>query len=383
VRFIPFSRPEIGFKEIYEVITCLRSGWITTGPKVKTFEFKFSKFLQNNFETIAVNSATSGLHLALEALGIKYGDEVITTTYTFTATAEVIRYLGAAPVFIDINPHTLNIDHNKIEKAITSKTKAILVVHFAGLPCNMDKILNIANKFNLKVIEDAAHAFPTIYNKKIIGNLNSDATVFSFYANKTITTGEGGMVVVKDANIAKRIKLMRLHGINKDAFDRYTSRKSSWYYEVIAPGYKYNMTDLAASIGIHQLDKAYKFQKKRELIAKFYTKELSNLPLILPSEGDKEDLHSWHLYVIRLGKELNISRGEFIELMYKNGIGCSVHYIPLHVQPYWRKKYNLEKMQFPESIIAYEKSVSLPIYPGLKLKEQKRIISTIKKIISK
>ena len=381
--YIPFSKPEIGYREIYEVINSLKSGWITTGPKARKFESKFAKFLNTNYETIAVNSATSGLHLALEALGIKHGDEVITTTYTFTATAEVVRYLGATPVFVDINSETLNIDVNKIENAITSRTKAIIPVHFAGLSCDMNIIFSIAKKYNLKVIEDAAHALPATYQKKIIGNLQSDATVFSFYANKTITTGEGGMIAVKEKDIASRIKVMRLHGINRDAFDRYTSKKSSWYYEVIAPGYKYNLTDIAASIGIHQLDKAYKFQKKRASIANFYTKNLKHMPFILPSLGNKDDIHSWHLYVIRLKPELKISRDDFINYMSKEGIGCSVHFIPLHIQPYWRDKYKIDSMQFPESIKAYNNAVSLPIYPRLNSRQQKRVIKAIHKLVSK
>lgn len=233
--FLPFALPDIDEAEINEVIDSLRSGWVTTGPKTKRFESDFAEFIGGNCEAISVNSATAGLHLALEAIGISAGDEVITTPYTFTATAEVIRYLGAHPVFVDIAPNTFNIDPNKIEAAITPKTKAIIPVHFAGLACDMTSILTIARKHNLKVVEDAAHALPTRYQDQLIGSLDSDVTVFSFYATKTITTGEGGMIVTRNPEIAARCKIMRLHGISRDAFDRYTSNKPAWHYEVVAP----------------------------------------------------------------------------------------------------------------------------------------------------
>ena len=236
--FLPFALPDIGEEEIAEVVDSLRSGWVTTGPKTKRFEQEFADFLGGGCEAIAVNSATAGLHLALEAIGIGAGDEVITTPYTFTATAEVVRYLGAHPVFVDIDPATLNIDVSKIEAAITPRTKAIMPVHFAGLSCDMDAIIRLARKHGLKVVEDAAHALPTRTNDKLIGTLDSDATVFSFYATKTITTGEGGMVVTRDPAIAARCRVMRLHGISRDAFDRYVSAKPSWQYEVVAPGFK-------------------------------------------------------------------------------------------------------------------------------------------------
>jgi len=265
--FLPFALPDIGEEEIAEVVDSLRSGWLTTGLKTKQFEREFAEFIGTDVVALAINSATSGLHLALEAVGISPGDEVITTPYTFTATAEVIRYLGANPVFVDIDETTFNIDPTKIEAAITQKTKAIIPVHFGGLACEMQPILEIARKYNLRVIEDAAHALPTTYQEKLIGSLESDATVYSFYATKPIATGEGGMIVTRNPEIAKRCSVMRLHGINRDAFDRYTSTKPSWYYEVVAPGFKYNMTDIAASLGIHQLKKAWQLQQKRANIA--------------------------------------------------------------------------------------------------------------------
>jgi len=254
--FLPFALPDIGEEEIAEVMDSLRSGWLTTGPKAKRFEQDFAAFVGDGVEAIAVNSATAGLHIALEAAGIKEGDEVITTPYTFTATAEVVRYLNAHPVFVDIEPGTFNIDPAKIESAITSRTKAIIPVHFAGLACDMDRIIKIAQKHGLKVVEDAAHALPTTYKGKLIGTFDSDATVYSFYVTKTIATGEGGMVVTRNKKVSERCRVMRLHGIDRDVFNRYSSKKPSWHYEIIAPGFKYNMTDIAASLGIQQLKKS-------------------------------------------------------------------------------------------------------------------------------
>jgi dTDP-4-amino-4,6-dideoxygalactose transaminase len=380
--FLPFALPEIGEEEIAEVVDSLKSGWLTTGPKTKQFEQDFATFIGREVDAIAVNSATSGLHLALEALGIGVGDEVITTPYTFTATAEVIRYLGANPVFVDIDPATFNIDPAKIEAAITSKTKAIVPVHFGGLACEMQPILDLAQQYGLKVVEDAAHALPTTYRGKIIGSLDSDATVYSFYATKPIATGEGGMLVTRHPEIAKRCRVMRLHGISRDAFDRYTSTKPAWHYEVIAPGFKYNMTDLAASLGIHQLKKAWKLQQKRAEIAKHYNECLTDLPLLLPPQAKDGDLHSWHLYVIRLTEASPISRESFIEQMANRGIGCSVHYIPLHLHPYWRDTYNLKPEDFPAALSVYKGSVSLPIYTKMTEADRERVIKAVREILA-
>ena len=379
--FLPFALPDIGEEEINEVVHALKSGWVTTGPKTKQFEADFIQYLGGGLEAVSVNSATAGLHLALEAIGIKEGDEVITTPYTFTATAEVIRYLGAHPVFVDIDPTTFNINADKIEEKITSKTKAIVPVHFAGLACEMDKILAIAKKHNLKVVEDAAHSLPTRYNNKVIGQLESDFTVFSFYATKTITTGEGGMIVTKDAELAKRCRTMRLHGINRDAFDRYTSKKPAWYYEVVAPGFKYNLTDIASALGIHQLKKADRFQKRREEMAMKYNKELQGLDLVFPPQAKAGDLHSWHLYVLRLGKSITINRDDFIQKMADLGIGTSVHFIPLHLQPYWKETYKLSPSDFPNALANYERAVSLPLYTKMTDADQDRVIKAVKQIL--
>jgi dTDP-4-amino-4,6-dideoxygalactose transaminase len=373
--FLPFALPDIGDEEIAEVVATIRSGWITSGPKTKQFEAEFANFLGEGVEAIAVNSATAGLHLALEACGIKEGDEVITTPYTFTATAEVIRYLGAHPVFVDINPDTFNIDPQKIEEKITNKTRAIIPVHFAGLPCEMDEILRIARKHNLKVIEDAAHALPAKYKNKLVGTLESDVTVFSFYANKTITTGEGGMIVTRNPEIAERCRTMRLHGIKRD-------ESFSWKYEVVDQGFKYNLTDIASSIGIHQLKKANRFQEIREMMALRYLDVFQGLPLIMPSEAQEGDFHAWHLFVIRLTDEVKISRDDFISKMARSGIGCSVHFIPLHLQPYWKNTYKLKDSDFPNALKNYSRAVSLPLYTKMRDVDQERVINSVKKILS-
>lgn len=379
--FLPFALPDICEDEINEVLDSLRSGWLTTGPKTKRFEDDFASFVGSGCEAIAVNSATAGLHLALEAVGISQGDEVITTPYTFTATAEVIRYLGADPVLVDIDAATFNIDASKIEAAITSRTKAIVPVHFAGLSCDMQAILSIAHKHNLKVVEDAAHALPTTCNGKLIGALESDAAVFSFYATKTITTGEGGMVVTHSPELAKRCRVMRLHGISRDAFDRYTSTKPAWHYEVVAPGFKYNMTDIAASLGIHQLKKAKVFQQKRSQMAARYDSAFYELPLTLPPHAPDSDTHAWHLYVIRLTDEAPVKRDRFIELMAEKGIGCSVHFIPLHLHPYWRDLYRLKPEDFPNAQKGFEQAVSLPLYTKMSAEDQQRVIQAVKEIL--
>jgi len=380
--FLPFSLPDIGDEEIAEVVDALRSGWITTGPKTKRFESEFSQFIGGNVEAIAVNSATAGLHLALEAVGVGPGDEVIVPSFTFTATAEVVRYLGADPIFVDIDASTFNIDPAVVEAAITTRTKAIIPVHFAGLACDMDRLISIARRHGLKVVEDAAHALPTTWGGRLVGSLDTDATVFSFYATKTITTGEGGMVVTRDAAVADRCRVMRLHGISRDAFERYRSSKPSWYYEVIAPGYKYNMTDVAAAMGIHQLAKANLFHKKRAALAAYYDKMLGPLPLHLPPHAPTGDLHSWHLYVVLLDDSIKMGRDEFIERMANRGIGCSVHFIPLHLQPYWRDSYALQPEDCPNTLRIYERAVSLPLYTKMTDDDAGNVVEAINEIIA-
>jgi dTDP-4-amino-4,6-dideoxygalactose transaminase len=385
--FLPYALPEIGEEEIAEVVDTLRSGWITTGPKARRFEDDFRAFLGNadGLHAIAVNSATAGLHLALEGLGIAPGDEVITTTHTFTATAEVVRYLGADVKLVDIDPDTLCIDPARVEAAIGPRTKAIVPVHYGGLAADMTALLDIARRHGLKVVEDAAHALPATCGGRLVGTLASDATVFSFYANKTITTGEGGMLVTRDAALADRARVMRLHGMNRDAFDRFTAQAPSWYYEVVAPGFKYNLTDIAAALGIHQLRRAHAFQQRRAAIAARYDEAFADLPLRTPplpgAAAGVGDCHAWHLYALRLRADAGIARDRFIEALFERGIGCSVHYIPLHLHPYWRDRYGLRPEQFPHSQRAYEQLVSLPIYTRMSDDDAARVIAAVRGVL--
>jgi len=381
--FLPFARPDIGEEEIAEVVDALRSGWITTGPKARRFESEFAQFLGGDVEAIAVNSATAGLHLALEALGVGPGDEVITTTHTFTATAEVARYLGAEPVLVDIERDTLCMDPVQAERAITPRTKVLLPVHFGGRAAPMDRIAALAARHHLAVVEDAAHALPTTHNGRLIGTLPSDATVFSFYANKAITTGEGGMLVTRRANVAKRARVMRLHGMNREAFDRFTAKVPSWYYEIVAPGFKYNMTDVAAAIGIHQLPRAQAFQTKRASIAARYDAAFADLPVQLPPQPLPGDIHAWHLYVLQLTPSGPVSRNEFIERLFAVNIGCSVHYIPLHAHPYWRERYHLTADMFPVSEEVSRRSVSLPLYTRMTDADVARVIGAVRAVLGR
>jgi dTDP-4-amino-4,6-dideoxygalactose transaminase len=381
--FLPFALPDIGEEEIRAVVETLRSGWITTGPKTKEFEREFAAFIGGSVHALAVNSGTAGLHLAAEAIGIGPGDEVITTTHTFTATAEIIRYMGANPVFVDIDPQTFCIDRNALEAAITPRTKAIIPVHYSGMCCDMDAILSIAKQRNLKVVEDAAHALPTMCKGRLVGSLDTDATVFSFYATKTLATGEGGMIVTRDTEIAKRVAVMRLHGISKDAFDRYSSRKPAWRYEVVAPGFKYNMTDVASAIGIEQLKKTRQFHARRLELSARYDEALRDLPLIVPPRPLDRGAHAWHLYVIQLLDSAVPSRDEFIDEMAVAGVGTSVHFIPLHLHPYWRDTYGLRPEQFPNSTRAFNHIVSLPLYTRMTDADQERVIRAIRSILQR
>ena len=385
--FIRFAIPDVGDEEIAEVVAVMRSGWITTGGKARQFETEIVALLRRTdprqMQTVAVNSATAGLHLALEAIGIQSGDEVIVPTYTFTASAEVVRYLGAHPVLVDIDPRTLNVDPAAVEAAITPRTRAIMPVHIAGLACDMDRICDIARRCGLRVVEDAAHALPTTWRGRMIGALDTDACVFSFYANKTMTTGEGGMVVTRSEQIADRCRVMRLHGISRDAFDRYTSEMPSWHYEVIAPGFKYNLTDIAAAIGIQQLRKLGRFHERRVAIARQYLEAFRDLPVILPADAPAGDLHAWHLFILRLTADAPLDRATFIQQMAAAGIGTSVHFIPLHLHPYWRDTYRLTPEQFPNAQQAYEGAVSLPLYTRMTDADVARVIETVRRLLAR
>jgi dTDP-4-amino-4,6-dideoxygalactose transaminase len=378
--FLPFALPDIGEEEIAEVVDSLRSGWITTGPKTRRFEQDFARFLGNDVQAVAVNSATAGLHLALEALGVGPGDQVITTTHTFTATAEVARYLGAELVFVDIDD-SYCLDPTLVEAAVTSRTRAIIPVHYGGLACDMESLCDIARRRGLRIVEDAAHSFPTLRSGKLVGTLDTDCTVFSFYATKTIATGEGGMVVARDPDIVKRLRVMRLHGIDRDAFDRYTSTRPSWYYEIIAPGFKYNMTDLAASLGIHQLAKAERFAARRTELAMRYNQDLADLPLRLPPSPQSGSTHAWHLYVVSLDPSAGFDRNEVIQKLAELEIGASVHYIPLHQQPYWRERYKLDAAQFPVSQRLFENCISLPLYTRMSDADQSRVVEAMHTVL--
>jgi len=380
--FLPFARPDIGEAEIAAVTQALRSGWVTTGPKTKEFEQAFTDYLGGNgLQSIAVNSATAGLHLALEALGIGPGDEVIAPTLTFTATVEVVRYLGADPVLVDVEPITLNIDPGAIRAAITPRTKAIMPVHYAGLACRMDEILAIAREHGLKVVEDAAHALPTTWKGQLVGQLQSDVTVFSFYANKTITTGEGGMAVTRHPALAERMRVMRLHGMSRDAFDRFSAKTPAWYYEIVAPGFKYNMTDVAAAMGVEQLARLPQFVQRRQYLAARYQAQLAGLPLVQPADAPAGDTHAWHLYVVRLVPGARAGRDEIIQALSDRGIGTSVHYVPLHRQPYWRDRYQLTPARFPHAEAAYQCMLSLPLFTAMHDTDQDRVIAALHELL--
>ena len=380
--FLPFALPDIGEEEIEAVAEAMRSGWLTSGPRAAAFEREFAEFLGGDVHAVAMNSATAGLHLALEAVGVGPEDEVIVPTWTFTATAEVVRYLGANPVIVDVDPATLNIDLDAATAAITPRTKAIIPVHFAGLAVDRQGIAKLADKHRLRVVEDAAHAFTTVSAGDPVGRGSSDAVVFSFYATKTMTTGEGGMVVTSDEQIAARIRTMRLHGISHDVFDRYRSAVPSWRYEVVAPGYKYNLTDPAAAMGRVQLRRSHEMRDKRAAIAARYDEALSGLPLQLPAHADEGDTHAWHLYVSRLTDDAGVQRDIFIEEMAKAGVGCSVHFIPLHMHPYWREQCKLDDGQFPVATAEFARVASLPIFSSMTDAQVDRVIETVSRVLS-
>src|SRR6266487_424083 len=379
-KFLPFALPHITQAEIDEVVDTLRSGWLTTGPKTKRFEREFATRVGTPY-ALAVNSATAAMHLALDALGLQPDDEVIVPVYTFTATAEVVVYLRAKPIFVDVNPVTCNLDPAQLEKHITPRTRAIMVVHIAGLPAEMDAIGALAKTYNLSVIEDAAHAFPAKYRGQMIGTI-SDFTAFSFYATKTLATGEGGMLTTANPEFAERASMMALHGISRDAWKRY-SAEGSWYYEVIQAGYKYNMTDIAAALGLHQLARSEWLLERRRAIAQRYTEAFSHWPeLETPPDPDHVQ-HAWHLYILRLRLErLTITRDAFIQALKQANIGTSVHFIPLHLHPFYRDTYQLAADDFPAALDAYRRVISLPIYPGMTDEDVEDVIAAVKKIIT-
>lgn len=375
--FLPFALPDIGEEEVEAAAEAMRSGWLTTGPRTAAFEKEFAAFLAKDVHAVALNSATAGLHLALEALGIGPGDEVIVPTWTFTSTAEVVRYLGADPVIVDVETATLNIDLEAAADAITPRTKALMPVHFAGRAVDRLALEKLAIEHELTVVEDAAHSFPTLSNGALVGTGSSEAVVFSFYATKTMTTGEGGMVVTTDAQLAQRIRTMRLHGINRDVFDRYRTNIPSWQYEVVAPGFKYNLTDPAAAMGRVQLRRAPNMRDRRAEIAARYDEAFTDLPLDLPAHALAGDSHAWHLYVVRLRDDAPLTRDVFIEAMARAGIGCSVHFIPLHKHPYWRDTCSLDEAALPVASRESARVVSLPIFSSMTDEQVDRVITAV------
>jgi len=377
--YIVFGAPAIEEPEIKEVVKTLRSGWLGTGPKVAQFEKDVSGYVGAEFG-MALNSCTAGLHLSLLACGVGPGDEVITTPLTFCATANSILHCGATPVFVDVDLKTMNIDVSKIEKAITKKTKVILPVHMAGRSCEMDKISKIAKKYNLRIIEDAAHALGTEYKGKKIGSL-SDLTCFSFYVTKNIVTGEGGMVTTNNKEFADKIKIYGLHGMSKDAWKRYSDTGYK-HYEVIYPGFKYNMMDIQASIGIHQLKRIGKYDKLRKKVWDFYNRELASLPLILPSPDEPNTKHAMHLYTVLVDKErAGISRDQFMQELHLRGIGTGVHFNPVHLHKYYREKFGYKPGDYPNAEYIGERTVSLPLSSKLTMRDAKRIVGAIKEIL--
>ena len=373
---IPFHKTHTTDEEIEAVTQAIKSGWLTMGPKCVEFEEKFSDYIGSGF-AISLNSATAALHLALKAIGLQRGDEVILPTNTFVATAEVVTYFDAVPVLCDIEEDTHNIDVSKVEALITSKTKAIIPVHFAGQPCDMDELYFLAKAYNLKIIEDAAHAIPSSYKGVKIGALEqTDITCFSFYATKTLSTGEGGMATTHNEAYAKSIKVNRLHGINRDAWDRYTT-KGAWFYDIVDNGNKYNTTDINASLGIVQLKKQDELWQKRQKIAQRYSeafKDSSNITLPVIKENRET---SWHLYVVKVKK-----RDEVIERLKALGIGCSVHFIPVHKHSYYREKYGYKDENYPVANRVFEESLSLPIYPDMSDEEIEYVIKNLLDVVS-
>ena len=372
---IPVHKTHTTEEEINAAIEAIKSGWLTMGPKTVEFENKFKEYIGSS-EAVSMNSATAALHLALKAIGLQRGDEVILPTNTFVATAEVVTYFDAIPVLCDIEESTHNIDVSKIEELITDKTKAIIPVHFAGQPCDMDEIYEIAKKYNLKIIEDAAHAIPSSYKGITIGNLEkSDITCFSFYATKTLSTGEGGMATTDNPDYAKSMKINRLHGISKDAWDRYTT-KGSWYYEIVDNGCKYNTTDINASLGLVQLRKQDMLREKRNNIASRYNEAFKDDENIIIPFVKEDRVTSWHLYVIKID-----NRDEVIEKLKENSVGCSVHFIPIHKHPYYKDKYGYKNEDYPIANDVFDKSLSLPIYPDMRDEEVEYVINKVKGIV--
>jgi perosamine synthetase len=407
---VPFFRPSLQDHEVAEVVDTLRSGWLTSGPKVKRFELAFAEAVGAS-QAVALNSCTAALHLAVEALGLREGQGVLVPTMTFAATAEVVRYQGAIPILVDCDPVTLNMDladaARKLDQArlgncipaeikVSPGTNAkpleivgIMPVHVGGLLMELDQLAAFARQHKLWIVEDAAHAFPAGWRSSSNGawkqrsNGATTVTCYSFYANKTITTGEGGMAVTNNAKLAQRIKMMSLHGLSHDAWGRYSAR-GNWDYKIVAPGYKYNLTDIAAALGIHQLARAEPMRQERERIARRYTESLAEIDQIELPAPVANRLHSWHLFALKLRlRRLKINRNEFISQLKAAGVGCSVHWRPLHLHPYYRKTFGFRAQDFPVATATWKRTISLPIFPGMRSDEIDYVIATIKRICAR
>ena len=372
---LPYNRPDLTEDEIAEVVDTLRSGWLTTGPKTRRFEAAFAAYT-GAAHALAVNSATAALHLALVAAGVGPGDEVITTPLTFAACANVIVQQGATPVLADICADDLNIDPVQVERRLTPRTRALMAVHYGGQPCRMDELLDLCRQRNLFLIEDAAHASGAAYKGRPIGSLG-DATAFSFYATKNLTTGEGGMLTTNRADVEERARIMTLHGMDRDAWRRY-DRGGSWFYEVVAPGYKYNMSDIQAALGLVQLRRLDAMNARRTALAERLSAALAGWEAVELPTSRPEARHVWHLYAIRLRLEmLTIDRARFIEELTALGIGVSVHFIPIHHHPYYREGFGFRPADFPITEDSYARLLSLPLYPGMTDADSDRVAEAV------
>lgn len=378
--WLPYHRPSLGEEEVAEVVDTLRSGWITTGEKTRRFEADFAVALGVP-AALAVTSGTAALHLAARVLGIGPGDEVVVPTYTFTATAEVVTYLGARPVLCDVDPDTGNVRAADVARVVGPRTRAVMVVHFAGLPCDMEPLLALARARRLAVIEDAAHAFPARWRGRPLGTLG-DAGAFSFYATKTITTGEGGMLVCREPSALEQARILALHGISRDAWARY-SAAGTWRYEVLANGHKYNLPDLAASLGIHQLRKAEAFRARRRAIAAHYQAAFGRLGAfdLPPDATEPGSEHAWHLYVLRVGDGSGLQRDAVVEALRERNVGTSVHFIPLHLHPYYQRVWGARPGAFPDAEALFERAFSLPIYPAMSDDDVDDVVAAVEDVV--
>ncbi|PYP83842.1 MAG: UDP-4-amino-4,6-dideoxy-N-acetyl-beta-L-altrosamine transaminase [Candidatus Angelobacter sp. Gp1-AA117] len=377
---VPFHVAAVGEEEAQAAAEVIRSGWLTMGTRTFEFERRFAAYVGAR-HAIAVCSGTAGLHLALEAAGIKAGDEVLIPATTFTATGEVVCYLGAKPVLVDVQPGSMNLDPEDAARKITARTRAMIPVHLAGMPCDMQEIHDLASKHQLHIIEDAAHSLPASYRGTPIGAL-SGISVFSFYATKTLTTGEGGMITTGNDAVAERMRIMRLHGIERDAWKRYSS-DGSWFYQVLEAGFKYNMTDIAAAIGLVQLGKCDELCAARQAIMERYTAAFSAIPALAVPQDHSDRKSSWHLYILRLKLErLSIDRDRFIAELKQRGIGTSVHFIPLHLHPFYQKRFGYRPGDLPNAEAQYQRAVSLPIYPTMCDAEINAVIAAVSEVAS-